>query len=116
MTQSPLLQKIDEQTLFRFRTNLILIFTVLLAGCVGAPPNEDYAMASVAMESAKNAGASKYATGYWNKCLTTYKQAQDGYEEKHYNEAKAFFIKARTYAEKAENSARLKRLRSGEVF
>jgi len=73
-------------------------------------------LASIAIESAKNAGASKFATGYWNKCLTSYKLAQDGFEEKHFSEAKAFFIKARVYAEKAENSARLKRLRSGEVF
>ena len=103
--------------MFHYQTNLILLLFILLGvGCVGAPPHEDYALASIAIESAKNAGASKFATGYWNKCLTTYKQAQDDFEERHYGEAKAFFIKARVFAEKAENSARLKRLRSGEVF
>lgn len=103
--------------MFRYHSNfLALLIGFTLLGCVGNPPNEDYALAYVAMEAAKGAGASKFASGYWNKCLTAYGEAEQQFEDRRYSDARALFNKARVYAEKAENSARLKRLRSGEVF
>ncbi len=117
MIQKPLIQKIVELTLSHFRNSLIAsLIGFTLLGCVGMPPNEDYALAYVAMEAAKGAGASKFASGYWNKCLTIYSEAEQQFEERRYTDAKILFNKARVYAERAENSARLKRLRSGEVF
>jgi hypothetical protein len=80
------------------------------------PPNDDYAMASVALDAAKASGAPKVAVGYWNRALSAFKEGEDLYEQRSYGPAQAAFIRARQNAERAENSARLQRLRSGEVF
>lgn len=80
------------------------------------PPNDDYAMASIALDAAKASGAPKVASGYWNRALTAYKEGEDHFEQRNYGAAQAAFIRARQNAERAENSARLQRLRSGEVF
>lgn len=80
------------------------------------PPNDDYAMASIAIEAAKASGAPKVAVGYWNRALTAFKEGEDLYEQRSFGAAQAAFVRARQNAERAENSARLQRLRSGEVF
>lgn len=88
----------------------------MVGGCPGLPPNEDYALASVAIDSAKAAGAPKVSVGYWNRAISEFKKGEEAYNDRSYGEAHASFVRARVEAEKAENAARLKRLRSGEVF
>ncbi len=112
--------KTDAQTLYHCKINffalIIFLFPIFLGGCASEPPNEDYSLATIAIEAAKVAGAPKVSIGYWSKAQASLKQGEEEYEQREFPQAKASFIKARNFAEKAENAARIKRLRSGEVF
>ena len=56
------------------------------------------------------------ACGTVHEAEEAYRQGKILYGEREYEQAKDLFIKARIAAEKSENSARLIRLRNGEVL
>lgn len=85
-----------------------------LFGCVGVPPNVDYSIANVAIETAREAHAPKYSPGLFRQAEEFYRQALVDYEERRYDSAKANFLRARQYAEKSENYSVLKKTESGE--
>lgn len=99
-------------------TFLILITCLgFISGCVTAPqPIEDYTLARTAIDAAKVVEASRYSPGYWHQAEEAYRKAQVLFQEREYDESRKEFIKARVAAERAENSARLIRLRNGEVL
>jgi hypothetical protein len=93
---------------------LICFFTI---GCqTMEPPLEEWVLARAAFEAAKSVQAAKYSPGFWHQAEESYKRARVLYKEENFEEAKEEFIAAKNAAEKAENSARLKRFQSGEVL
>jgi len=68
------------------------------------------------MDAARNVGAQSVAPGFYHKAEESYRLGQRALNGNYNNEAKKHFIEARRFAEKAENSTRLKKFKSGEVF
>lgn len=95
-----------------------VVFTLfVLTSCITTePPIEEYTMADAAIKAAKAVQAVRYSAGYWHQAEESYRQARILYREREYEQAKDLFIKARLAAEKAENSARLLRLKNGDVL
>lgn len=87
----------------------LLSAILILAGCQIDPPQEEYSIARAAIEAAREADAPKYAPGYWHKARTTFQQAEKFYKDRENEMAKTYFVRARVYAERAENSAQLAR-------
>ena len=105
-----------------WRLGLVSIFllSVILQGTVGcvhiAPPILEYTLADTAIKAAKAVQAVRYSPDHWHEAEEAYRQARILYNEREYEQAIGLFNKARIAAEKAENSARLIRLRNGEVL
>lgn len=97
----------------RFRLLYLIVF---LGGCVSNPPVEEYSIAEAAISAAKEAGAPKYSPGFWHRSVSAYEEGENEFGDRNYNQAKALFLRATHFSEKAEDAARLKRLKSGEVF
>ncbi len=90
---------------------------LLLSSCVSSEtPMEEWVLARSALESAKAVEASKHSPGNWAVAEDTYQKAELLIQYREYEAAKKLFLKSRTSAEKAENSARFKRLKLGEVL
>jgi outer membrane murein-binding lipoprotein Lpp len=81
-------------------TALALGTSLLLAGCAGNPPSEQYAVAQSALNAAITAGGTEYAAVEMKSAQDKFKQAELAMHEKKYDEA-------RTYAEQAEWDARV---------
>jgi len=89
----------------------------LMTSCVTAPaPIDQYTLARAALESARVVEAARHSPGYYHQAEEAYRKAKLLYEERDYEHARAEFNLARIAAEKAENSARLIRMKSGEVL
>jgi hypothetical protein len=97
---------------------LVGFFICLLSvGCQSVePPLEEWVLARAAFDAAKSVQAAKYSPGYWHQAEESYKKARLLYKEESFSEAKLEFLAARKAAEKAENSARMKRFQNGEVL
>jgi len=97
---------------------LFLLFaSLLLFSCQTIPePVDDYTLARAALEAARDVQAARYSPGLWHQAENFYKQGQYYYREKDWAQAKSFFQKSRISAEKAENSSRLIRQKTGEVL
>lgn len=96
---------------------LTSILSFSLGGCVSdQQPLEEYALARVAIESAREVQASRHSPGFWHQAEEAYRKARVHYNDREWEDARIEFIKARSAAEKAENSARLIRQKSGDVL
>jgi hypothetical protein len=93
----------------------ICLIVFMTTACVGPAPVDDYNLAYTAMNSAKKAGASRFATGYLAKANDYYKEAQKFYKDRDYQKASIAFKQAKLFAERAENLSALKRAQTGEV-
>lgn len=126
-------QKTEELTLFLLRYNfnsfsknhikpavlcgLFFIGLSILTSCQTVPaPIEEWTLARSALEAAKAVQAAKYSPGFWHQAEDSYRKARILMKEESFEEAKEEFNIARRAAEKAENSARIKRQQSGEVL
>ena len=100
-----------------WRTGLVSILVLCTFGCVHIPPPIlEYTLADTALKAAKTVQAVRYSPGHWHEAEELYRQARILYNEREYEQAIELFNRARIAAEKAENSARLIRLRNGEVL
>lgn len=98
------------------KLGLACIFLVL-AGCQTVPaPLEEYSLARAAIEAARNVQASRHSPGYWHQADEAYRKGQVFYRDRNWARARTEFIRARIAAEKAENSARLIRQKTGEIL
>jgi hypothetical protein len=86
---------------------------LLLAGCAGKPPIREYNLTATAMKSARAAGATKFASGYYTKAEDFYRQAEESYADRKYDQARSQFRQAKLFAERAENLSVLKKSSSG---
>ena len=94
-----------------------LALTFCLLSCQTVPaPIEEYTLARAALDAARNVQASRHSPGFWNQADQAYRQGQERYRDHNWSKAKDEFTKARIAAEKAENSARLIRQKTGEVL
>ena len=86
-----------------------------LGGCVLGPrPLKEFTLAHVAVNSARDIGATRLAPGFLYKAEQHYRKGIQYFKENARRKAQAHFIKARKYAERAENQARIKRFQSGD--
>jgi hypothetical protein len=100
------------------RFTLIMLTSLFcLVSCVTTnPPIDEYALARAAIEAAQNVQSARHSPGYWHQAEEAYRRGQLFYRDHSWAKAKAEFVKARHAAEKAENSARLIRQKTGEVL
>ena len=99
------------------RAVAIFLCSFAFSSCVLPPaPVEVYALARAAIDAAKAVDAARYSAGYFHKAEQTYRSAQQEFDEREYESAKEDFLRAKDYAERAENSARLIRFKNGEVL
>lgn len=102
------------------RAFLVGLATVVLLSIVGCqtitPPIEEYSLARAAIEAAKAVQAAQHSPGYWHQAEEAYRKARLHYKEREWLEAREEFVKARIAAEKAENSARVIRQKTGDVL
>ncbi|HEY8271565.1 MAG TPA: DUF4398 domain-containing protein [Pseudobdellovibrionaceae bacterium] len=99
---------------------LVIFVTMLImltSSCQSVPqPVEEYTLARAAIEAARAVQAPRHSPGYWHQADEAYRQGRLLYKDRDYTKAREAFIKARIAAEKAENSARLIRQKTGDVL
>ena len=100
----------------QIRALIVVFLTLLGASCAGPAPYEEYTYARTALDAARSSGAAKYAPGLWFKADEAYRKGAKAYKDRYFKEARDYLINARKYAEKAENSTRLKKFESGDGF
>ena len=99
------------------RAYVLLPLFVFLTSCQTNPaPMDDYSLARAAMEAARSVQAARHSPGFWHQAEQAYRKARIAYRDREFDTAKEEFIKARAAAEKAENSARLIRQKSGDIL
>jgi 5-bromo-4-chloroindolyl phosphate hydrolysis protein len=86
---------------------------LMVAGCVGPRPVEEYTVAWTALQSARAQNAQQYSPGHWNKAQEFYRQALLDFEDRDYANARANFERAREFAERAENITVVKKAETG---
>jgi hypothetical protein len=84
-----------------------------LVGCSTQPSLNDFALARTALQAAREAGAARYAPGYWHKAEESYRTAERLFSQEKYKEANAKFVHSRKMSEKAENISKLQMHKSG---
>lgn len=90
---------------------------MLLMGCQTVPqPIEEYSLARAAIDAARAVQAPRHSPGYWHQADEAYRQGRLAYKDRDYAKARDAFLKAKAAAEKAENSARLIRQKTGDVL
>lgn len=95
----------------------LVIATLILASCQSvSKPLEEYTLARAAIEAARAVQAPRHSPGYWHQADEAYRQGRLSFKDRDYSRAKDEFIRARLAAEKAENSARLIRQKTGDVL
>jgi len=87
----------------------------LSAGCVSVIPVDEYTIARAAMEGARESEAPRYAPALWYKAEQAYREGETFFRERAYDEALKRFVQARSWAEQAENAARLSRFEAGDL-
>ena len=94
-----------------------IVVCSMILGCQTVPaPIEDYSLARAALDAARTVQASRHSPGYWHQAEEAYRKGRIYFEDRDYGKAKEQFIRARAAAERAENSARLIRQRTGDVL
>lgn len=91
-----------------------LSFCFLSAGCVTTVPSIDYVLARQAFSAAKAVDAARYSPSNYHKAEEAYRRGMNRYRARDYEKAMGYFRRAKRYAERAENAARIQRHRSGE--
>ncbi len=94
-----------------------LLLLLGLAACQQVPPPRDeYVLARAALDAARSVQAARHSPGNWAQAEEAYRRAKIFYSEQDWENAQREFIRARLAAEKAENSARLIRQRTGDIL
>lgn len=94
----------------------VLLLTVIVSCQTVPAPIEDYSLARAALEAARSVQAARHSPGYWHQAEEAYRKGRIYYDDRDFAKAKEQFVRARMAAEKAENSARLIRQRTGDVL
>ncbi|MDD1014505.1 DUF4398 domain-containing protein [Pseudomonas rubra] len=84
---------------------LALGSSLVLAGCAGNPPTEQYAVTQSAVNSAVSAGGTEFAAVEMKAAQDKLKQAEIALHDKHYDDAKRLAEQAEWDARVAERKA-----------
>ncbi len=88
----------------------------LIVSCVNPQPSrEEYNLAVTALRSARDSEAKRYAPKVYTTARRYFRRAERSFKEKYYSDATDYFRKSRYYAEKAENIARVKMFKQGDM-
>ena len=90
------------------------LLTTTVLSCSTLKPHLPMVLAREALQSAKEVDAPRYAPGFYFKAEEAFRTGSNLYNEKAYGSCIEKFNLAKEYAEKAENSARIQRQKSGE--
>lgn len=93
----------------------ILALVFILVACATQPPVEEYTLARTAIAAARDQDSARYAPSYWHQAEESYRKGEGYFKAQDYKLAEEEFIKAKQFAEKAENATRVQRFKSGEV-
>lgn len=104
-----------SESAFRVTVYFVTCLFVASVGCVSVIPVDEYTIARAAMEGARESEAPRYAPALWYKAEQAYREGETFFRERAYEEAMKRFAQARTWAEQAENAARLSRFESGDL-
>jgi hypothetical protein len=88
---------------------------LILSGCVGPAPYDDYSLAYTSIEAARQAQAPRFSPGFFSQAEEHYRRALVDFNDRRYVEAKNNFVMARKLAEKSENYTVLKKAETGDV-
>ncbi|WP_312139979.1 DUF4398 domain-containing protein [Stutzerimonas nitrititolerans] len=97
-----------EKPLWRFqlpKLAAIALGGVLLVGCAGNPPNEQFAVTESAVRSAVSAGGTEYAAVEMRAAQEKWKQAELAMQKEDYDEARKLAEQAEWDARVAERKA-----------
>lgn len=92
----------------------VVFFVFILIGCSTPQPVEEYTLARTALQFAKDQDAPRYAPSYWHQAEEAYRKGEVNFKNHDYGDAGEEFIKAKEFAEKAENATRAQKYKSGE--
>jgi DNA mismatch repair ATPase MutS len=96
---------------------IVVCILIATLGCAYVePPRDEYALAKAAIDAARSVQAVRYSPGNWHQAEEFYRQARILFNEREYEQARELFFRARKAAERAENSARLLRQKSGDIL
>lgn len=79
--------------------------SLILAGCAGKPPTEQYAVTQSAVNSAVSAGGTEYAAVQMKAAQDKFKAAELAMHDKHYDQARVLAEQAEWDARVAERTA-----------
>lgn len=82
--------------------------------CVGPVPLQEQAIAEAALFHATKSGADRFAKGQLYKAQQSLEKAKSALKIREHQLAKEEFQRTIEFAEQAENTARVKRIESGE--
>jgi len=84
-------------------------------GCViGPPPFEEYTIARSAVQAARAVDSVRFAPGLWNRADESFREGEKCYRDSEFDRARTLFQDATQYAERAENTTRLKKFQMGD--
>jgi hypothetical protein len=94
-----------------------ITLVMLSLSCQSTPqPVEEYTLARAAMDAARAVQAPRHSPGYWHQADEAYRQGRLFFKDRDFSKAREAFLRAKLAAEKAENSARLIRQKTGDVL
>jgi len=96
-----------------FASLCTVLVTLLLVGCQTNRPINEYNLARTALNSAEKAKAQQNAPAYWSRAERAYLQGQKEFKEENFKAARQSFLKAKLFAERAENSSVIKTMKEG---
>src|SRR3989338_167067 len=77
----------------------------LAVGCITSIPEEELVIAETAVEAARDAKADFYSPSFFQKAEDYLKAARKAKSERNFSQAKPFALRAKEFAEKAEEEA-----------
>ncbi len=114
MCEGPGMRKLN---ILFIRSLCFLMLIHFQTGCqTMSPPLEDYSLARAAIDGARTVQAARHSPGFWHQAEEAYRRGRIYFDDRDYSKAKEQFIRARIAAEKAENSARMIRQKTGDVL
>jgi hypothetical protein len=100
-----------------FLSFFVVLFFGGALGCQTGPiPLDEFSIARAALEAARDVQAPRLSPGFWHQAEEAYRKGKLLYKDSRWDEARTEFLKAKQAAEKAENSARLTRQRTGDIL
>jgi hypothetical protein len=98
------------------KRHILCLFLFLFTACVNKEPSvEEWNLARSAFRAAQESEAKRYAPKYFARARVMLKKGERAFQLREYEESNDYFRKSRYYAEKAENVARVKMFKEGDM-